>query len=56
VVAEVIRLKAVFFPAYHGRHPQSVEAVLGRILYLSFAEGFILIAFALIDNEMLILT
>ena len=32
VVAGAIRLKAVFFLAYRGRHPQSVEAVLAGIL------------------------
>jgi len=56
VVAGVIRLKAVFFPAYHRRHPQSGEAVLGRILILSIVEKIILLAFAIIDNEMLFLT
>ncbi len=35
VVAEAIRLKVVFFLAYRGRHPQSVEAVLAGLLFHS---------------------
>jgi len=52
VVAGAIRPKVVFFLTYRGRHPQSVEAVLGRILILSIALGFLFLAFAIIDKEM----
>ena len=35
MVAGAIRLKVVFNPAYRGRHPQSIEAVLAGFLILS---------------------
>jgi len=40
VVAEAIRLKGVFFLAYRGRHPQSVEAVLVGVLFYARYQTF----------------
>ncbi|HJF32179.1 MAG TPA: hypothetical protein K8V56_10450, partial [Sporosarcina psychrophila] len=40
MVAGAIRLKGIFFLAYRGRHPQSVEAVLAGILICSKYWGF----------------
>ncbi len=41
MVAGAIRLKAVFFPAYRGRHPQSAEAVLaGFLIHSPYFKNF----------------
>ncbi|AMQ04706.1 hypothetical protein AZE41_01280 [Sporosarcina psychrophila] len=40
VVAGAIRLKGIFFLAYRGRHPQSVEAVLIGVQVLEFPVAY----------------
>jgi len=52
VVAEAIRLKAVSFPAYRGRHPQSGEAVLAGFLNLPITMWLLLISSPIIENDM----
>ena len=56
VVAGAISLKVAFFLAYRGRHPQSVEAILGGFQSLSITMGLLLISSVIIDNEMRFLT